>query len=117
MSVNESSGDSSGPDSPPPPPSQSQPSVAEQSPSQSKPPPDRTRPPVSAAAPVVAAPLLYQMPANGVILSLAGAQPGGGGGASSDQPQFITIPLSVATAMAATNGHQELDLSSKRSAK
>lgn len=56
--------------------------------------------------------MLCSNSSNGVIFSLAGQRSGG-----DQQPQFITIPLSMAmAATAANNGHQtELDLSAKRS--
>lgn len=113
MSANDSSGESSGAESPPPqdlppqpppiPPPQSKATPTSRATSTAPP----TGTPATTAAAAMVAPLLYQVPPNGVIFSLAQPPPGGG-----DQPQFITIPLSVA--MAATNGHQELDLSNKK---
>lgn len=120
MSVNgDSSGESSGGESPTPtePPPQPPPTPQTKTPSdrQNRPQtqsvttvtltPNTTVTSTPSQPQMVATPLLYQMPPNGVIFSLA--QPQGNG----DQPQFITIPLSVA--MAATNGHQELDLSKR----
>lgn len=148
MSVADSSGDSSGGESPPhdleqpsnapPPPPMPPPKLSSNS---SSPPPSGPdakrlaggqnivmRPQGGgsalnqqlAAASNLVGPLLYQMPqgvlcsssTNGVIFSLAQAPNSSSGG--DQQPQFITIPLSMA--MAASNGHTaELDLSAKRS--
>lgn len=113
MSANDSSGESSGAESPPPqdPPPQSQPSnITSRTTATTRPitTPGQQSTSTSGTAAMVA-PLLYQVPPNGVIFSLAQTQ---AGTANGDQPQFITIPLSVA--MAATNGHQELDLSNKK---
>lgn len=108
MSVNgDSSGESSGAESPTPtePPPQPPPPVKQPQSRPQPPPATATSTQSATQAQMVAAPLVYQMPPNGVIFSLA--QPQGTG----DQPQFITIPLSVA--MAAANGHQELDLSKR----
>lgn len=115
MSGNESSGESSGAESPPPqdpPPQPAPPNLVSRTTATTRPintPSGQQTTPTSAATAAMVGPLLYQVPPNGVIFSLAQTQ---AGSANGDQPQFITIPLSVA--MAATNGHQELDLSNKK---